>query len=37
MCPDVGATRGLDKAAVMAGTRTGSRKVGLSRALVFGV
>ena len=37
MCPDVGAARGLDKAAVMAGTRTSSRQVGLSRAMVFGV
>ena len=37
MCPDVGAARGLDKAAVMTGTITSSRQVGLSRALVFGV
>ena len=37
MCSDVGAARGLNKAAVMAGTRTGSRQVGLSRALIFRV
>ena len=37
MCSDVGAACGLKKAAMMAGTRTGSRQVGLSRALIYRV
>ena len=37
MCSDVGAACGLNKAVVMAGTRTGSRQVGLSKALIFRV